>query len=592
MIDHSDHFIDNNLSLAAATSEYRSTEDFTWLKRGEYVKREARIRWLSPSEILQILTNYEKMGFEQGLQPPIQVINGNLYLFDRARIPNFRDDGIDWVRKKSPDRIREDFHRILINGEHVVTGLYTYASTNANCRRRCYRLPAGSTLFLVHYRTFLKVRKDAASSAKRKEMEASPDAVSALCKIGQSSEQFLDMEEDWNAVGNDSNYVNVLMQHTSYQYSCDPSIHIDSKRGTSGDVFVASSSSSLSLSELLDDTANMPTANGISNSTDSSSSDDNSSALDSSHSFTSKAMVVDTTSTNSTASAGDCTIKEELQTEDGGDSTLALPQPSILHLTETVAVDNVLAAPPLTLTGKDSSTSTSTTPWEKLSLKRKVDHPEQTNVAATTKGSDSSAAASKHTSSSGTSRPYCFTNSSHHLSLPATRLPVGSNSSPSSGHYGGNTGLFAKPQLQPMIVDFNPASSYTEGGMNILIVVYPTLDLSLIPWNVSLQVIFGWETVDAMVVAPACIRCVTPKLPIGRYSLIIKTTQGQILAGPSALTFEYVIDPAGLDGRPSAAQTGGATAKNSTSTTTTISSRDLSTKALDVLAQVACASKI
>ena len=60
----------------------------------------------------------------------ILFLDGSMYIYDRFKTPDFKSDGINWIRKKSAYRVREDFVRISINGVHTITGMYTHAENN------------------------------------------------------------------------------------------------------------------------------------------------------------------------------------------------------------------------------------------------------------------------------------------------------------------------------------------------------------------------------------------------------------------------------------------------------------------------------
>lgn len=120
-------------------------------QRGQELRNAAQVRWLFPLEIRETLHSYNLLGFKLSLSPQEYPSNGDLLIFDRVLTPNFKDDGVPWVRKQN-GAVREDFMKILIDDSHDVTGLCTYSIADQDFRRRCYRFPKGSTIFLVHYR--------------------------------------------------------------------------------------------------------------------------------------------------------------------------------------------------------------------------------------------------------------------------------------------------------------------------------------------------------------------------------------------------------------------------------------------------------
>mmetsp|Transcript_15268 Transcript_15268/g.22982 ORF Transcript_15268/g.22982 Transcript_15268/m.22982 type:complete len:868 (+) Transcript_15268:91-2694(+) len=113
----------------------------------------AKERWLTPEEIHEILTNHELLGFKLSIVKPHCPRGGEMYLFDRNVVPDFKSDGIDWVKKKGSSKENEQYLKLLTHGVHTVTGLYATASADSFFRRRCYRLaPSKAAIYLVHYR--------------------------------------------------------------------------------------------------------------------------------------------------------------------------------------------------------------------------------------------------------------------------------------------------------------------------------------------------------------------------------------------------------------------------------------------------------
>ena len=118
-----------------------------------FICQAARERWLSPAEIGFLLNNWGILGLAESLHPPINPGNGDLYLYDRKRVRDFKNDGVDWIKKKGDSRIREDFVRFSSQDGEALTGFYTYSAVNESFRRRSYRYSReGSTRFVVHYR--------------------------------------------------------------------------------------------------------------------------------------------------------------------------------------------------------------------------------------------------------------------------------------------------------------------------------------------------------------------------------------------------------------------------------------------------------
>ena len=124
------------------------------LFRGNELRVAAQDRWLQPEEILEILDSYPSLGFFLSTSPPRNPRDGDVYIFDRTKVRDFKNDGLDWIRKNNePGRIREDYIKISVRGEFLITGFYTHCRENTSFSRRCYRhATEGSVLFFVHYR--------------------------------------------------------------------------------------------------------------------------------------------------------------------------------------------------------------------------------------------------------------------------------------------------------------------------------------------------------------------------------------------------------------------------------------------------------
>jgi len=122
--------------------------------------REAAVqRWLKTEEILCILTNFEKLGFEVCRQPIRGPTHGMLVIFDRRITRNFKDDQVPWVKKNKKNRVREDHVKLQLQKVNVVYGTYAHGEKDPLFHRRCYRLagaPNEHYIHLVHYRRDVK----------------------------------------------------------------------------------------------------------------------------------------------------------------------------------------------------------------------------------------------------------------------------------------------------------------------------------------------------------------------------------------------------------------------------------------------------
>ncbi len=149
----------------------------------EDLKEAASARWLLPTEILHVLTKWKDIGIKESTRPPKNPTNGDIFLFDKTRTKNFRDDGVKWVMKKGTayQRVREDFVKFTAtNGELVLTGFYTYSQEDTSFKRRCYKKSIeGCTQYFVHYRQYSEDenyrvrRKEKAKKASNKKIKAS-----------------------------------------------------------------------------------------------------------------------------------------------------------------------------------------------------------------------------------------------------------------------------------------------------------------------------------------------------------------------------------------------------------------------------------
>jgi hypothetical protein len=68
-------------------------------------------------------------------------------------VRNYKQDGVNWTKKKGTDRVQEVHQKINVNGVEKITGYYSTSAVDYLFRRRTYRLSIpGSSVFLVHYR--------------------------------------------------------------------------------------------------------------------------------------------------------------------------------------------------------------------------------------------------------------------------------------------------------------------------------------------------------------------------------------------------------------------------------------------------------
>lgn len=120
---------------------------------GENCRQSASTRWLLPKDIESILLHHREMGFYIQSSPPSSPANGELYLFDRDKTKSFKQDGIDWAKRKGQSRTQETYQIIKIKGLIRLHGVYCRSASDPQFQKRFYRLANGSNiLVLVHYR--------------------------------------------------------------------------------------------------------------------------------------------------------------------------------------------------------------------------------------------------------------------------------------------------------------------------------------------------------------------------------------------------------------------------------------------------------
>ena len=113
----------------------------------------AQVGWLQPEVIEVILSDPVTAGFHFSSGPPVSPCDGQLYLFDQALVKHYKQDGVNWVKKKGSGRVQEVHQKISINGFERITGFYSTSADDPSLKRRTYRLSVpGSSIFLVHYR--------------------------------------------------------------------------------------------------------------------------------------------------------------------------------------------------------------------------------------------------------------------------------------------------------------------------------------------------------------------------------------------------------------------------------------------------------
>ncbi|KAF0924982.1 hypothetical protein E2562_015045 [Oryza meyeriana var. granulata] len=114
--------------------------------------REARSRWLKPSEVYYILQNHER--FPITPEPPKKPPSGSLFLYNRRVNRYFRRDGHAWRRKKDVRTVGEAHERLKVGNVDALSCYYAHGEQNPCFQRRCFWMlePAYEHIVLVQYR--------------------------------------------------------------------------------------------------------------------------------------------------------------------------------------------------------------------------------------------------------------------------------------------------------------------------------------------------------------------------------------------------------------------------------------------------------
>ncbi|CAL4952966.1 unnamed protein product [Urochloa decumbens] len=150
-----------------------------------------KTRWLKPQEVLQILQNHDLFMVQH--KPPEKPPSGSWFLFNRRVLRYFRNDGLEWQRKKNGKTINEAHERLKVDNVDALNCYYARGDKNPTFQRRIYWMldPAYEHIVLVHYRDVLEGsfsvsgRNDSSTSnqngsASRAEVHSSPGWTSEL----------------------------------------------------------------------------------------------------------------------------------------------------------------------------------------------------------------------------------------------------------------------------------------------------------------------------------------------------------------------------------------------------------------------------
>ncbi|OEL22907.1 Calmodulin-binding transcription activator 1 [Dichanthelium oligosanthes] len=160
---------------------------------------EAQNRWLRPTEICQILSNYKK--FSIAPEPPNRPPSGSLFLFDRKILRYFRKDGHNWRKKKDGKTVKEAHEKLKVGSVDVLHCYYAHGEENENFQRRTYWLleEGFMNIVLVHYLE-IKGGKQNFNRAKEAEENAglsnadSPACSNSFASQSQVASQSMDAE--------------------------------------------------------------------------------------------------------------------------------------------------------------------------------------------------------------------------------------------------------------------------------------------------------------------------------------------------------------------------------------------------------------
>ncbi|KAJ1296817.1 hypothetical protein BS78_01G331500 [Paspalum vaginatum] len=160
--------------------------------------KEAQQRWLRPTEICEILSNYKL--FTIAAEPPNRPLSGSLFLFDRKILRYFRKDGHNWRKKKDGKTVKEAHEKLKAGSIDVLHCYYAHGEENENFQRRTYWLLEEdfTHIVLVHY---LEVKgcKQSFSRVKEEFMQTSnadsPSCSNSITSQNQMGPQTMEAAE-------------------------------------------------------------------------------------------------------------------------------------------------------------------------------------------------------------------------------------------------------------------------------------------------------------------------------------------------------------------------------------------------------------
>uniref|UniRef100_A0A0D9VUR6 CG-1 domain-containing protein n=1 Tax=Leersia perrieri TaxID=77586 RepID=A0A0D9VUR6_9ORYZ len=159
---------------------------------------EAHKRWLRPTEICEILSNYRS--FSLSPEPPNRPGSGSLFLFDRKTLRYFRKDGHNWRKKKDGKTVKEAHEKLKAGSIDVLHCYYAHGEENENFQRRTYWLLEENFthIVLVHYLE-VKGAKQNYGRAKEEIMQLSgadsPSCSNSITSQNQMAPPIMDAAE-------------------------------------------------------------------------------------------------------------------------------------------------------------------------------------------------------------------------------------------------------------------------------------------------------------------------------------------------------------------------------------------------------------
>ncbi|XP_062211443.1 calmodulin-binding transcription activator 3-like isoform X2 [Phragmites australis] len=162
------------------------------------ILQEAQKRWLRPTEVCEILSNYKF--FSIAPEPPNRPASGSLFLFDRKILRYFRKDGHNWRKKKDGKTVKEAHEKLKAGSIDVLHCYYARGEENENFQRRTYWLLEEdfTHIVLVHYLE-VKGGKQSFNRVKEEIMQFSnvdsPSCSNSITSQSQVAPQTMDAAE-------------------------------------------------------------------------------------------------------------------------------------------------------------------------------------------------------------------------------------------------------------------------------------------------------------------------------------------------------------------------------------------------------------